>query len=202
MARTKQALAGDSGSTANCAIGDSTASEMASLEMEISIETPNQNPPLDQNIKKCQNVQFHIEAYTETIQKITEIEAIIKKAQLLPFLYGPQDHDLHREELARWMEELKKIEALKPKPVQQRAALDEESTETTSTPRGENIPIPKNNNPQSESTDDFSIFDAIKELKNFFQLFPGLLGACKQMRNTPDKTDKLNIFFQAICTQI
>ncbi|GFU04797.1 hypothetical protein NPIL_241061, partial [Nephila pilipes] len=93
-------------------------------------------------------------------------------------------------------------QALKPKPDQQRAALDGESTETTSTPRGENIPIPKNNNPQSESTDDFSIFDAIKELKNFFQLFPGLLGACKQMRNTPDKTDKLNIFFQAICTQI
>ncbi|GFT23521.1 hypothetical protein NPIL_431551, partial [Nephila pilipes] len=56
---------------------------------------------------KCPN---HIEAYTETIQKITEIEVIIKKAQLLPFLYGPQDHDLHREELARWMEELKKIE--------------------------------------------------------------------------------------------
>ncbi|GFS97998.1 hypothetical protein NPIL_149891 [Nephila pilipes] len=107
MARTKQALAGDSGSTANCAIGDSTASEMPSLEMEISIETPNQNPPLDQNIKKCQNVQFHIEAYTETIQKITEIQAIIKKPQLLPFLYGPQDAT-STEELV--MDRLKKIE--------------------------------------------------------------------------------------------
>ncbi|GFU18497.1 hypothetical protein NPIL_697441 [Nephila pilipes] len=88
MARTKQsqALAGDSGSTASCAIGDSTASEMPSLEMEISIETPNQTPPLDDNIKKCQSVQYYIEAYTETIQKITEIEAIIKKTKqsLLP----------------------------------------------------------------------------------------------------------------------
>ncbi|GFU37490.1 hypothetical protein NPIL_46551 [Nephila pilipes] len=83
---------------------------MPSLEMEISIETPNQNLPLDDNIKKCQNVQFYIEAYTETIQKITEVEAIIKKAQLLPFLYGPQDHELHKEEMARWMEELKKTE--------------------------------------------------------------------------------------------
>ncbi|GFT26087.1 hypothetical protein NPIL_561961 [Nephila pilipes] len=185
---------------------------MPSLEMEISIETPNQTSSLDDNIKKCQNVQYHIEAYTETIQKITEIEAIIKKAQLLPFLYGPQDHDLHREELARWMEELKKIEeirpnityaqALKPISVQQRAALDGESTEATFTPRGENIPKNNNQTQQPELTDDFSIFDAIKELKNFFQLFPGLLGACKQMKNTPDKTDKLNIFFQAICTQI
>ncbi|GFT02464.1 hypothetical protein NPIL_415191 [Nephila pilipes] len=212
MARTKQSLVGDSGSTASCAIGNSTASEMPSLEMEISIETPNQTSSLDDNIKKCQNVQYHIEAYTETIQKITEIEAIIKKAQLLPFLYGPQDHDLHREELARWMEELKKIEeirpnityaqVLKPIPVQQRAALDGEPTEATSTPRGENIPKNNSQTQQPELTEDFSIFDAIKELKNFFQLFPGLLGACKQMRNTPDKTDKLNIFFQAICTQI
>ncbi|GFT97048.1 hypothetical protein NPIL_704751 [Nephila pilipes] len=93
-------------------------------------------------------------------------------------------------------------QALNPKPDQQRAALDGKSTEATSTPRGENIPKNNNQNQQPESTDDFSIFDAIKELKNFFQLFPGLMGACKQMSDTPDKTDKLNIFFQAICTQI
>ncbi|GFT22081.1 hypothetical protein NPIL_680991 [Nephila pilipes] len=87
MARTKQPLSGDFQRSnvllENCALGDATASEMPSLEME---------------------------AYSETIQKITEVEAIIKKAQLLPFLYGPQDHDLHREEMARWMEELKKTE--------------------------------------------------------------------------------------------
>ncbi|GFT68980.1 hypothetical protein NPIL_677621 [Nephila pilipes] len=87
-------------------------------------------------------------------------------------------------------------QALQPKNDQQRAALDGKPAEATS--------IPKNNNQylQSESTDDFTIFDAIKELKSFFQLFAGLMGACKQMRNTPDKTDKLNIFFQAICTQV
>ncbi|GFU03909.1 hypothetical protein NPIL_469251 [Nephila pilipes] len=177
--------------------------------MKISNETPNQDLPLEDNIKKCQNVQYYIEAYTETIQKITEVEALIKKAQLLPFLYGPQDHELHREEMMRWNEELKRIEvirpnttyaqALQPKTDQQRAALDGKPAEATSEPRGENIP--KNNNRQQqqpETADDFTIFDAIKELKNFFQLFPGLMGACKQMRDTPDKTDKLNIFFQAI----
>ncbi|GFT89233.1 ATP-binding cassette sub-family A member 3 [Nephila pilipes] len=45
-----------------------------------------------------------------TPKQFTEVEAIIKKAQLLPFLYGPQDHELHREEMMRWNEELKKIE--------------------------------------------------------------------------------------------
>ncbi|GFU55297.1 hypothetical protein NPIL_658701, partial [Nephila pilipes] len=68
-------------------------------------------------------------------------------------------------------------QALNPKPDQQRAALDGKSTEATSTPRGENIPNNNNQNQQPELTDDFSIFDAIKELKNFFQLFPGLMGA-------------------------
>ncbi|GFS47957.1 hypothetical protein NPIL_224801, partial [Nephila pilipes] len=94
---------------ANGDLGEASVAETSS-EMEISNETPNQDLPLEDNIKKCQNVQYYIEAYTETIQKITEVEAIIKKAQLLPFLYGPQDHELHREEMMRWNEELKKIE--------------------------------------------------------------------------------------------
>ncbi|GFS51358.1 hypothetical protein NPIL_88991 [Nephila pilipes] len=115
--------------------------------------------------------------------------------------------------MMRWNEDLKKIEvirpnttyaqALQPKTDQQRAALNGKPAKATSEPKGENIP--ENNNRQQqqpETTDDFIIFDAIKELKNFFQLFPGLMGACKQMRDTPDKTDKLNIFFQAICSQV
>ncbi|GFU16518.1 hypothetical protein NPIL_581401 [Nephila pilipes] len=94
---------------ANGDLGEASVAETSS-EMEISNETPNQDLPLEDNIKKCQNVQYYIEAYTETIKKITEVEVIIKKAQLLPFLYGPQDHELHREEMMRWNEELKKIE--------------------------------------------------------------------------------------------
>ncbi|GFS77670.1 hypothetical protein NPIL_602591 [Nephila pilipes] len=94
---------------ANGDLGEASVAETSS-EMEISNETPIQDLPLEDNIKKCQNVQYYIEAYTETIQKITEVEAIIKKAQLLPFLYGPQGHELHREEMMRWNEELKKIE--------------------------------------------------------------------------------------------
>ncbi|GFT85397.1 hypothetical protein NPIL_70541 [Nephila pilipes] len=93
-------------------------------------------------------------------------------------------------------------QAFQPKTDQQRAALHGKPAEATSEPRGGNIPKNNSKYRQSKSTDDFTIFDAIKELKSFFQLFPGLLGACKQMRNNPDKTDKLNIFFQAICTQV
>ncbi|GFU17639.1 hypothetical protein NPIL_382771 [Nephila pilipes] len=221
MARTKQPLSGDKlrsnpDLSASGNLGEENAE--TSPEMDISNEIPNQDLPLDINIKKCQNVQYYIEAYTETIQKITEVEAIIKKTQLLPFLYGPQDHNLHREEMDRWNEELRKIEgkgkattktnnrnkpfisneirpnttyaqALQPKPDQQRAALDGKSAEATSEPKEENIPNNNSQYHQTESTDDFTIFDAIKELESFFQLFPGLMGNCKQMKNALDKTD-------------
>ncbi|GFS45123.1 hypothetical protein NPIL_390831 [Nephila pilipes] len=67
-------------------------------------------------------------------------------------------------------------QALQPKTVQQRALLDGNPDEATTVPRGENV-INNNQYQQSEAPNGFTMFDAIKELKTFFQLFPGLMEA-------------------------
>ncbi|GFT95676.1 hypothetical protein NPIL_95671 [Nephila pilipes] len=206
--------------TADCDLGEENLLPGNSVEMDVSNAKISQESSLDNNnLRRCQKIQYHIEEYTLSFQKRTEVEAIIKNAELIPCLYGPQDHEHHKMEMKRWnfgdnqnrtnkpftSNEIRPdttfAQALKPKTVQQRAQLDGNPAEATTIPRGENNNI-NNQCQQSETSNGFTLFDAIKELKTFFQLFPGLMGACEQMRKTSDKTDKLNIFFQAICTQI
>ncbi|GFT34328.1 hypothetical protein NPIL_315171 [Nephila pilipes] len=46
--------------------------------------------------------------------------------------------------------------------------------------------------------EDFTIIDAIPELKNFFTENPILLEACKEMKNTENNLDKLSILMQGL----
>ncbi|GFS82885.1 hypothetical protein NPIL_108211 [Nephila pilipes] len=82
--------------------------------------------------------------------------------------------------------------------------LNGETAETTPIiPLTENRKTKNINNPEINQTQTgFTMFDAIQELKSFFQLYPGLVQACEKMSKTQDKNDKLNIFLQGICTQI
>ncbi|GFT90200.1 hypothetical protein NPIL_303461 [Nephila pilipes] len=67
----------------------------------------------------------------------------------------------------------------------------------------ENRKTKNKNDPEINQTQTgFTMFDAIQELKSFFQLYPGLVQACEKMSKTQDKNDKLNIFLQGICTLI
>ncbi|GFT03940.1 hypothetical protein NPIL_542591 [Nephila pilipes] len=89
---------------------------------------------------------------------------------------------------------------------QQREPLDGGLPEATPEPRGinnQNSPSNnQNNNQTTESDNGFTMFDAIKELKTLFKCFPNLKEACHKMSKTVDKIDKLNIFIEAICTEI
>ncbi|GFT89701.1 hypothetical protein NPIL_285351, partial [Nephila pilipes] len=97
--------------TANCDLGEENLLPGNSVEMDVSNATIPQESSLDNNnLRRCQKIQYHIEEYTFSVQKRTEVEAIIKNAQLIPFLYGPQDHEHHKIEMQRWNEEISRIE--------------------------------------------------------------------------------------------
>ncbi|GFT79938.1 hypothetical protein NPIL_608091 [Nephila pilipes] len=89
-------------------------------------------------------------------------------------------------------------QALNSNSQQQMEPLDGESAEPTNKTEQRQ---PRNQKPENnQAQNGFSMFDAIKELKSFFLLFPGLIQACEKMSKASDKNDKLNIFLQGICT--
>ncbi|GFT27262.1 neogenin [Nephila pilipes] len=90
-----------------------------------------------------------------------------------------------------------------PKLIQMEPLNGETAEATPIIPLTENRKTKNINNPEINQTQTgFTMFDAIQELKSFFQLYPGLVQACEKMSKTQDKNDKLNIFLQGICTQI
>ncbi|GFS78398.1 hypothetical protein NPIL_520121 [Nephila pilipes] len=151
--------------------------------------------PLPEDAQRCNNINFAIEKLRLTNKSICEVEAKIQLIPQFPFCYGPDDLRLAKEELNRWIAE--RSENLDG------ATQGEAAEATPIIPLTENRKTKNKNNPEINQTQTgFTMFDAIKELKSFFQLYPGLVQACEEMSRTQDKNDELNIFLQGICTQI
>ncbi|GFU41232.1 hypothetical protein NPIL_661921 [Nephila pilipes] len=70
--------------TADCDLGEENLLPWNSVEMDVSNATIPQESSLDNNNqRRCQKIQYHIEKYTLSVQKRIEVEAIIKNAQLI-----------------------------------------------------------------------------------------------------------------------
>ncbi|GFT35756.1 hypothetical protein NPIL_538471 [Nephila pilipes] len=180
---------------------------------DVSVIESIDNEPSREDTRKYENINFAINQLVQTNNVIFALEAKLNTIPLFPHCYGPNEMEEVRKELIRFKEERTRnqvhseirsdvsyAQALNSNSQQQMEPLDGESTEPTPTTEQRK---PRNKNTENNKAQNgFSMFDAIKELKSFFILFPGLLQACEKMSKVSDKNDKLNIFLQGICTQI